>query len=136
MLDDGSPSPPASKFSHSHPMEPMHEPFYIQSVRKKCENHIPNVLTTLHIQHKQRWQPHAVNINSEVAGRPFLALLLSHVGIIHLCLKPVKSAQPTPDTEVTTFFTSSRRSFECEFKVCSLHGTSTTSQEICGHKYT
>uniref|UniRef100_A0A3B4VGH2 Heat shock transcription factor 4 n=1 Tax=Seriola dumerili TaxID=41447 RepID=A0A3B4VGH2_SERDU len=31
MLDDGSPSPPASKFSHSHPMEPMHEPFYIQS---------------------------------------------------------------------------------------------------------
>uniref|UniRef100_A0A3Q4BVH1 HSF-type DNA-binding domain-containing protein n=1 Tax=Mola mola TaxID=94237 RepID=A0A3Q4BVH1_MOLML len=31
MLDDGSPSPPASKFSHSHPVEPMHEPFYIQS---------------------------------------------------------------------------------------------------------
>ncbi|XP_049929635.1 heat shock factor protein 4 isoform X2 [Epinephelus moara] len=31
MLDDGSPSPPASKFSHSHPMESMHEPFYIQS---------------------------------------------------------------------------------------------------------
>uniref|UniRef100_A0A3P8U765 Heat shock transcription factor 4 n=1 Tax=Amphiprion percula TaxID=161767 RepID=A0A3P8U765_AMPPE len=31
MLDDGSPSPPASKFSHSHTMEPMHEPFYIQS---------------------------------------------------------------------------------------------------------
>lgn len=34
MLDDGSPSPPASKFSHNNPMEPMHEPFYIQSVRK------------------------------------------------------------------------------------------------------
>ncbi|TMS00850.1 Heat shock factor protein 4, partial [Larimichthys crocea] len=31
MLDDGSPSPPASKFSHSHPMEAMHESFYIQS---------------------------------------------------------------------------------------------------------
>ncbi|KAK1887636.1 Heat shock factor protein 1, partial [Dissostichus eleginoides] len=31
MLDDGSPSPPASKFSHNHPMESMHEPFYIQS---------------------------------------------------------------------------------------------------------
>ncbi|XP_054632641.1 heat shock factor protein 4 isoform X2 [Dunckerocampus dactyliophorus] len=31
MLDDGSISPPASKFSHSNPMEPMHEPFYIQS---------------------------------------------------------------------------------------------------------
>uniref|UniRef100_A0A667XZ70 Heat shock transcription factor 4 n=2 Tax=Myripristis murdjan TaxID=586833 RepID=A0A667XZ70_9TELE len=31
MLDDGSPSPPATKFSHSHPMEPLHEPFYIQS---------------------------------------------------------------------------------------------------------
>ncbi|XP_075997949.1 heat shock factor protein 4 [Genypterus blacodes] len=31
MLDDGSPSPPASKFSHSHSMEPLHEPFYIQS---------------------------------------------------------------------------------------------------------
>ncbi|XP_067356548.1 heat shock factor protein 4 isoform X2 [Channa argus] len=31
MLDDGAPSPPASKFSHSHPMESMHEPFYIQS---------------------------------------------------------------------------------------------------------
>ncbi|XP_042268223.1 heat shock factor protein 4 [Thunnus albacares] len=31
MLDDGSPSPPASKFSHNNPMEPMHEPFYIQS---------------------------------------------------------------------------------------------------------
>uniref|UniRef100_A0A3Q4HN58 Heat shock transcription factor 4 n=1 Tax=Neolamprologus brichardi TaxID=32507 RepID=A0A3Q4HN58_NEOBR len=33
MLDDGSPSPPASKFSHSHQMEAIHEPFYIQSVR-------------------------------------------------------------------------------------------------------
>ncbi|XP_039890460.1 heat shock factor protein 4 isoform X1 [Simochromis diagramma] len=31
MLDDGSPSPPASKFSHSHQMEAIHEPFYIQS---------------------------------------------------------------------------------------------------------
>uniref|UniRef100_A0AAQ4PUD8 HSF-type DNA-binding domain-containing protein n=1 Tax=Gasterosteus aculeatus aculeatus TaxID=481459 RepID=A0AAQ4PUD8_GASAC len=31
MLDDGSPGAPGSKFSHSHPMEPMHEPFYIQS---------------------------------------------------------------------------------------------------------
>ncbi|XP_062404136.1 heat shock factor protein 4 [Sardina pilchardus] len=31
MLDDGSTSPPASKFSHSHPMEPLQEPFYIQS---------------------------------------------------------------------------------------------------------
>ncbi|XP_061532663.1 heat shock factor protein 4 [Phycodurus eques] len=31
MLDDGSISPPASKFSHSNPMEPMHESFYIQS---------------------------------------------------------------------------------------------------------
>uniref|UniRef100_A0A3Q3MA02 Heat shock transcription factor 4 n=2 Tax=Mastacembelus armatus TaxID=205130 RepID=A0A3Q3MA02_9TELE len=31
MLDEGSPSPPASKFGHSHPVEPMHEPFYIQS---------------------------------------------------------------------------------------------------------
>lgn len=32
MLDDGSPSPPASKFSHSHPAEAIHESFYIQSV--------------------------------------------------------------------------------------------------------
>ncbi|XP_061138639.1 heat shock factor protein 4 [Syngnathus typhle] len=31
MLDDGSLSPPASKFSHINPMEPVHEPFYIQS---------------------------------------------------------------------------------------------------------
>ncbi|XP_068595091.1 heat shock factor protein 4 [Brachionichthys hirsutus] len=31
MLDDGSPSPPASKFSHAHPMESVHESFYIQS---------------------------------------------------------------------------------------------------------
>uniref|UniRef100_A0A8B9LI93 Heat shock transcription factor 4 n=1 Tax=Astyanax mexicanus TaxID=7994 RepID=A0A8B9LI93_ASTMX len=31
MLDDGSTTPPASKFSHSHSMEPMQEPFYIQS---------------------------------------------------------------------------------------------------------
>lgn len=31
MLDDGSPSPPASKFSHTHPIEAMHETFYIQS---------------------------------------------------------------------------------------------------------
>ncbi|KAF0041481.1 hypothetical protein F2P81_007379 [Scophthalmus maximus] len=31
MLDDGSPSPPAPKFNHSQPMEPMHEAFYIQS---------------------------------------------------------------------------------------------------------
>lgn len=34
MLDDGSPSPPASKFSHSHPAEAMHESFYIQSVSR------------------------------------------------------------------------------------------------------
>ncbi|XP_061773406.1 heat shock factor protein 4 [Nerophis ophidion] len=31
MLDDGSISPPASKFSHNNAMEPMHEAFYIQS---------------------------------------------------------------------------------------------------------
>ncbi|KAJ3596946.1 hypothetical protein NHX12_003346 [Muraenolepis orangiensis] len=32
MLDEGSPSPPpASKFSHSLPMEALQEPFYIQS---------------------------------------------------------------------------------------------------------
>ncbi|XP_006641489.2 heat shock factor protein 4 [Lepisosteus oculatus] len=31
MLDDGSPVPPASKFSHSLPMEPLHEPYFIQS---------------------------------------------------------------------------------------------------------
>ncbi|XP_013883931.1 heat shock factor protein 4 [Austrofundulus limnaeus] len=31
MLDDSSASSPASKFSHSHPLEPIHEPFYIQS---------------------------------------------------------------------------------------------------------
>ncbi|XP_066541692.1 heat shock factor protein 4 [Hoplias malabaricus] len=31
MLDDGSSTPPASKFSHSRSMEPMQEPFYIQS---------------------------------------------------------------------------------------------------------
>ncbi|XP_057692898.1 heat shock factor protein 4 isoform X2 [Corythoichthys intestinalis] len=31
MLDDGSVSPPATKFSHNNPMEPMQEPFYIQS---------------------------------------------------------------------------------------------------------
>ncbi|KAJ0029592.1 hypothetical protein NQD34_004589 [Periophthalmus magnuspinnatus] len=31
MLDDGSPSPPASKFSHSHQVEPMNDSFYIQS---------------------------------------------------------------------------------------------------------
>ncbi|XP_012674125.1 heat shock factor protein 4 [Clupea harengus] len=31
MLDDGSTTPPASKFSHSHPLEPLQEPFYIQS---------------------------------------------------------------------------------------------------------
>lgn len=31
MLDDGSTSPPASKFGHNHSMEPMQEPFYIQS---------------------------------------------------------------------------------------------------------
>ncbi|CAB1323250.1 unnamed protein product [Coregonus sp. 'balchen'] len=31
MLDDGSTTPPASKFSRSHQMEPLHEPFYIQS---------------------------------------------------------------------------------------------------------
>ncbi|XP_049579317.1 heat shock factor protein 4 isoform X2 [Syngnathus scovelli] len=31
MLDDGSLSPPASKFSHINPMEPVHDPFYIQS---------------------------------------------------------------------------------------------------------
>jgi len=37
MLDDGSPSPPANKFSHSHQMEPIHESFYIQSV-SKCPN--------------------------------------------------------------------------------------------------
>uniref|UniRef100_A0A672YDF4 Heat shock transcription factor 4 n=1 Tax=Sphaeramia orbicularis TaxID=375764 RepID=A0A672YDF4_9TELE len=39
MLDDGSPSPPSSKFSHNHPMEPMHESFYIQSVRNH-QNHL------------------------------------------------------------------------------------------------
>lgn len=32
MLDDGPPSPSASKFSHAHQMESMHESFYIQSV--------------------------------------------------------------------------------------------------------
>ncbi|CAL8292896.1 unnamed protein product [Boreogadus saida] len=31
MLDEGSPSPPASKFSHSHTLEALQEPFYIQS---------------------------------------------------------------------------------------------------------
>uniref|UniRef100_A0A8C8H6L9 HSF-type DNA-binding domain-containing protein n=1 Tax=Oncorhynchus tshawytscha TaxID=74940 RepID=A0A8C8H6L9_ONCTS len=31
MLDDGSTTPSASKFSHNHQMEPLHEPFYIQS---------------------------------------------------------------------------------------------------------
>ncbi|XP_051918110.1 heat shock factor protein 4 [Hippocampus zosterae] len=31
MLDDGSISPPASKFSHTNPMEQIQEPFYIQS---------------------------------------------------------------------------------------------------------
>uniref|UniRef100_A0A674ASY6 Heat shock transcription factor 4 n=1 Tax=Salmo trutta TaxID=8032 RepID=A0A674ASY6_SALTR len=31
MLDDGSTTPPASKFSHNNQMEPLHEPFYIQS---------------------------------------------------------------------------------------------------------
>lgn len=31
MLDDGSSSPPASKFSHNSQMEPLQEPFYIQS---------------------------------------------------------------------------------------------------------
>ncbi|KAF7225319.1 heat shock factor protein 4 isoform X2 [Nothobranchius furzeri] len=31
MLDDGSLSPPASKFSHSHQMEAVPEPFYIHS---------------------------------------------------------------------------------------------------------
>ncbi|KAG7274847.1 hypothetical protein CRUP_038820 [Coryphaenoides rupestris] len=31
MLDEGTPSPPASKFSHSHSMEALQEPFYIQS---------------------------------------------------------------------------------------------------------
>ncbi|XP_008410727.1 heat shock factor protein 4 isoform X3 [Poecilia reticulata] len=31
MLDDGSPSPPAPKFSHSHPIEPVHESYYIHS---------------------------------------------------------------------------------------------------------
>ncbi|XP_029489328.1 heat shock factor protein 4-like [Oncorhynchus nerka] len=31
MLDDGSTTPSASKFSHTHQMEPLHEPFYIQS---------------------------------------------------------------------------------------------------------
>nr|XP_020460044.1 heat shock factor protein 4 [Monopterus albus] len=42
MLDDGSPSPPStSKFSHSHPMEPVQEPFYIQpppSDTASCSN--------------------------------------------------------------------------------------------------
>uniref|UniRef100_A0A3Q3J3M4 HSF-type DNA-binding domain-containing protein n=1 Tax=Monopterus albus TaxID=43700 RepID=A0A3Q3J3M4_MONAL len=43
MLDDGSPSPPStSKFSHSHPMEPVQEPFYIQPVRK-CANYTPHI---------------------------------------------------------------------------------------------
>ncbi|XP_056908194.1 heat shock factor protein 4 [Takifugu flavidus] len=31
MLDDGSPSPPPSKYIHNHPVESMHEAFYIQS---------------------------------------------------------------------------------------------------------
>ncbi|XP_055030688.2 heat shock factor protein 4 [Misgurnus anguillicaudatus] len=31
MLDDGCSPPPASKFSHSHSMEPLQESFYIQS---------------------------------------------------------------------------------------------------------
>ncbi|XP_028814861.1 heat shock factor protein 4 isoform X2 [Denticeps clupeoides] len=31
MLDDGSTTPPISKFSHNHPMDSMQEPFYIQS---------------------------------------------------------------------------------------------------------
>uniref|UniRef100_M3ZUS6 Heat shock transcription factor 4 n=1 Tax=Xiphophorus maculatus TaxID=8083 RepID=M3ZUS6_XIPMA len=31
MLDDGSPSPPSPKFSHSHPIEPVHESYYIHS---------------------------------------------------------------------------------------------------------
>ncbi|XP_012718368.2 heat shock factor protein 4 [Fundulus heteroclitus] len=31
MLDDGSPSPPPSKFSHNHQIEPVHEPYYTQS---------------------------------------------------------------------------------------------------------
>ncbi|XP_062861166.1 heat shock factor protein 4 [Trichomycterus rosablanca] len=31
MLDDGSTTPPATTFSHSHSMEPIQEPFYIQS---------------------------------------------------------------------------------------------------------
>uniref|UniRef100_A0A3Q4HV45 Heat shock transcription factor 4 n=1 Tax=Neolamprologus brichardi TaxID=32507 RepID=A0A3Q4HV45_NEOBR len=44
MLDDGSPSPPASKFSHSHQMEAIHEPFYIQSVRT---THLQSAQTAL-----------------------------------------------------------------------------------------
>ncbi|XP_043980147.1 heat shock factor protein 4 [Gambusia affinis] len=31
MLDDGSPSPSPPKFSHSHPIEPVHESYYIHS---------------------------------------------------------------------------------------------------------
>ncbi|XP_066569623.1 heat shock factor protein 4 isoform X2 [Amia ocellicauda] len=31
MLDDGSTAPPASKFSHSLPLEPLHESYFIQS---------------------------------------------------------------------------------------------------------
>ncbi|XP_063052460.1 heat shock factor protein 4 [Engraulis encrasicolus] len=31
MLDDGSSTPPATKFAHGHPMEALQEPFYIQS---------------------------------------------------------------------------------------------------------
>uniref|UniRef100_H3BZI7 Heat shock transcription factor 4 n=1 Tax=Tetraodon nigroviridis TaxID=99883 RepID=H3BZI7_TETNG len=31
MLDEGSPSPPPSKYLHTHPVESLHQPFYIQS---------------------------------------------------------------------------------------------------------
>lgn len=49
MLDDGSPSPPASKFSHSHPAEAMHESFYIQSVSRTNTG-------DLNVQHVKMWK--------------------------------------------------------------------------------
>ncbi|KAG7522657.1 heat shock factor protein 4 [Solea senegalensis] len=45
MLDDGSPSPPPSKFNHSHPMEPIHEAFYIQSPSSDTASCSTSVLT-------------------------------------------------------------------------------------------
>uniref|UniRef100_H3CBC8 Heat shock transcription factor 4 n=1 Tax=Tetraodon nigroviridis TaxID=99883 RepID=H3CBC8_TETNG len=37
MLDEGSPSPPPSKYLHTHPVESLHQPFYIQSVSRDKE---------------------------------------------------------------------------------------------------